>query len=65
MPVYLLQVPDPGTVIQMVDATWQGDLPATFLYDQSGNIAYQKKGQIKPAELRAAIDKLLGESSKQ
>ena len=60
MPVFLLDVPDPGTIIQLVDPTWQGDLPATFLYDRSGNVAYKQRGPIKPAELRAAIDKLLG-----
>ena len=59
MPVYLLDVPDPETIIQMVDTTWQGDMPATFLYDQSGNIVYKHKGPIKPAELRAEIDKLV------
>lgn len=59
MPVYLLNVPDPETIIQMVDTTWQGDMPATFLYDQSGNVVYKHKGPIKPAELRAEIDKLV------
>ena len=63
MPVYLLAVPDPETIIQMVDTTWQGDMPATFLYDQSGNVVYKHKGAINPAELRAEIDKLV--SSKQ
>ena len=59
MPVYLLDVPDPETIIQMVDTTWQGDMPATFLYDQSGNVVYKHKGPIKPAELRAEIEKLV------
>lgn len=60
MPVFLLDVPDPGTIIQLVDPTWQGDLPATFLYDRKGNVVYKQRGPIKPAELRAAIDKLVG-----
>lgn len=59
MPVFLLDVPDPGTIIQLVDPTWQGDLPATFLYDRIGNLAYKQRGPIKPDELRAAIDKLV------
>ena len=59
MPVYLLDVPDPETIIQMVDTSWQGDMPATFLYDQSGNVVYKHKGPIKPAELRAEIEKLV------
>ena len=60
MPVYLLDVPDPETIIQIVDTTWQGDMPATFLYDQNGSVVFKHKGPIKPAELRAAIDKLVG-----
>jgi len=60
MPVYILDVPDPETIIQIVDGTWQGDMPATFLYDQNGAVVYKHKGPIKPKELRAAIDKLLG-----
>lgn len=62
MPVFILDVPDPGTIIQLVDPTWQGDLPATFLYDRNGNVTYKQRGLIKPAELRAAIDKLVGGS---
>ena len=60
MPVFILNVPDPGTIIELVDPTWQGDLPATFLYDRSGKVAYKQRGPVKSAELRAAIDKLVG-----
>ena len=59
MPVFLLDVPDPQTIIEIVDPTWQGDMPATFLYDRSGTMVYKYKGPIKPAELRAEIDKVL------
>ena len=60
MPVFLLDVPDPQTIIEIVDPTWQGDMPATFLYDRSGTMVYKYKGPIKPAELRAEIDKVIG-----
>lgn len=60
MPVFLLDVPDPQTIIEIVDPTWQGDMPATFLYDRSGTMVYKYKGPIKPAELRAEIDKVVG-----
>jgi thiol-disulfide isomerase/thioredoxin len=59
MPVFLLDVPDPQTIIELVDPTWQGDMPATFLYDRSGTMVYKYKGPIKPAELRTEIDKVL------
>jgi len=59
MPVFLLDVPDPQSIIDIVDATWQGDMPATFLYDRTGTMVYKYKGPIKPAELRAEIEKLI------
>lgn len=57
MPVVLLNVNDPEPAIKIVDATWDGQLPATFLYDKSGKIVFKHFGKIQPAELRAAIDK--------
>jgi thiol-disulfide isomerase/thioredoxin len=57
MPVVLLNVNDPEPVIHFVDPTWQGDMPATFLYDKDGKIVFKHFGKIKPDELRAAIDK--------
>lgn len=57
MPVYLLQAADPEPSIKMVDPTWRGALPATFLYDATGVIVYRKFGRFDTAELRAAIEK--------
>jgi thiol-disulfide isomerase/thioredoxin len=60
MPVYLLNVPDPDPAIHSVDPSWTGALPATFLYNNQGEVFYKQLGRIKPAELRAAIEKLVG-----
>ena len=60
MPSYLLNVVDPEPAIRSVDPNWGGALPATVLYDKNGKIAFKHFGRIKPAELRAAIDKLVG-----
>lgn len=57
MPVVLLNVNDPEPAIKVVDATWDGQLPATFLYDKDGKIVFKHFGRIQPAELRSAIDK--------
>jgi len=57
MPVVLLNVKDPEPAIKIVDPTWDGQLPATFLYDKDGKIVFKHFGKIKPDELRAAIDK--------
>jgi thiol-disulfide isomerase/thioredoxin len=58
MPVVLLNVNDPEPAIHAVDPSWQGDMPATFLYDKEGKVAFKHFGPIKASELRAAIDKL-------
>ena len=57
MPVVLLNVKDPEPAIKVVDSTWDGQLPATFLYDREGKVVFRHFGKIKPDELRAAIDK--------
>ena len=59
LPAYLLHAEDDSTAINSVDPRWSGELPATFLYDRSGQLVFNHKGRIKPAELQAAIDKTL------
>lgn len=60
MTVVLLNVNDPEPAIKVIDATWDGQLPATFLYDKEGKVVFKHFGKINPAELRAVIDKTLG-----
>ena len=60
MPVVLLNVNDPDPAIHAVDEKWDGELPATFLYDKQGKVVFRHFGKIKPEELRAAIDKEVG-----
>jgi thiol-disulfide isomerase/thioredoxin len=59
MPVYLLNVPDPEPAINSVDREWGGALPATFLYNNKGEVVYKHFGRIKADELRAAIEKVM------
>ena len=59
IPAYILNAPDPAAAIDTIDATWTGALPATFLFDKSGKLVFKHTGRIKPAELNAAIEKLL------
>jgi thiol-disulfide isomerase/thioredoxin len=60
MPAYLLNVPDPEIAINAVDKQWSGSLPATFLYDTQGKVVYRRFGRITSADLRAAIEKQIG-----
>jgi thiol-disulfide isomerase/thioredoxin len=60
MPVYLLNVADPEPAINSVDREWSGALPATFLYNNKGEVVYKHFGRIKVDELRAAVEKLVG-----
>ena len=57
MPAYLLNVSDPEPAINFIDKRWRGDLPATYLYNEKGEMVYWHIGRVNPAELRAAIDK--------
>jgi thiol-disulfide isomerase/thioredoxin len=57
MPVVLLNVKDQDAAIKAVDSAWDGQMPATFLYDHDGKVVFRHFGKIKPDELRAAIDK--------
>jgi thiol-disulfide isomerase/thioredoxin len=59
MPVYLLAA-DPEPAINLVDPKWGGALPATFLYDKDGKVVFKHFGRIQTADLRAAIEKLVG-----
>jgi len=64
MPAYLLNVPDPEPAIKMLDETWGGGLPATFLFNAQGQVVFKHMGRIKPAELRAALETVTKESDK-
>lgn len=61
MPAYLLNVPDPEQVINLVDPTWSGAMPATFLFDAQGHIVFKHMGRIKPDELRQALKKVMSD----
>jgi thiol-disulfide isomerase/thioredoxin len=60
MPAYLLNPSDPDALVAVVDPTWGGALPATFLFDAQGQLAFKHMGRIKVEELRAALEKVLG-----
>jgi thiol-disulfide isomerase/thioredoxin len=61
MPAYLLNVPDPEEVINVMDPKWSGAMPATFLYNSRGTLAYKHTGRINPDELRANIEKVMSD----
>lgn len=60
MPAYLLDARDPEPAIRFMDANWGGALPATFLYNHKGEVVFKYFGRVKPDELRAAIEQLVG-----
>ena len=59
MPAYLLTASDPEPAINAVDPQWQGDLPATFLYNEKGEVVFKHFGRVDATELRAAIEKVV------
>lgn len=58
MPAFLLDARDPEPAINAVDPKWQGDLPATFLYNEKGEVVFKHFGRVDAVELREAILKL-------
>jgi len=64
MPAYLLDASDPEPAINLVDPRWRGDLPATFLYNEKGEIVYKHIGRVNTAELREAIEKVVKKGDK-
>ena len=64
MPAYLLDVSDPEPAINLVDPRWRGDLPATFLYNEKGEVVYKHIGRVNTAELREAIEKVVKKGEK-
>ena len=59
MPAYLLNVSDPEPAINFIDRRWRGDLPATYLYNEKGEMVYSHIGRVNPEELREAIEKVV------
>src|SRR5690606_29377896 len=59
MPTYLLVTPDESAAIGMISKDWGGALPLTVLYAPNGDQVVFHQGVVKPADLKAAIDKLL------
>ena len=64
MPAYLLDASDPEPAINLVDPRWRGDLPATFLYNEKGELVYKHIGRVNTAELREAIEKVVKKAEK-
>lgn len=65
MPAYLLNVSDPEPAINLIDPRWRGDLPATFLFNEKGEVVYKHIGRVNIAELREAIEKVVKKGATQ
>ena len=59
MPTYLLITPDESAAIGMISKEWGGGLPLTVLFAPNGERVFFHQGVVKPADLKAAIDKLI------
>ncbi|MDQ6787369.1 MAG: redoxin family protein [Acidobacteriota bacterium] len=59
MPAYLLKTQDEEAAIGAVSKDWAGGLPFTILFNEKGEIVYNRQGKVEAEKLRGAIDKLL------
>jgi len=59
MPAYLLKTQDEEAAIASIAKDWRGGMPFTILFDEKGELVYNRQGKIEPEILRNQIDKLL------
>jgi peroxiredoxin len=57
--IVLQDTDDPQEMMDKINKDWPGILPATFVYDKQGNLAYSKFGIIDRDLLVAEIEKVL------
>ncbi|MCI0523908.1 MAG: redoxin domain-containing protein [Acidobacteria bacterium] len=57
--IVLQDTDDPQEMIDQINKDWPGVLPATFVYDKQGNLAYSRFGIIDRNLLVAEIEKAL------
>lgn len=58
--IFVQDVEDPQTMIDLIDKNWEGALPATFVYDRSGKLAFQRYGIIDREQMTLVLEKALG-----
>ncbi len=54
-PAFLLDAPEPDPVVEAIDKTWDGSLPATFVYDAEGKRLASFFGAADRGALRGAV----------
>ncbi len=59
MPAYLLRTQDEEATVASISKDWKGGLPFTILFNEKGEIVYNRQGKVKPEILRSEIDKIL------
>lgn len=59
LPAYIKRPKDDDKFISMLDAKWQGALPALFLYDKTGRKSEVFFGETPIAKIEASLIKLL------
>lgn len=57
--IFVQDVEDPQTMIDLIDKNWEGALPATFVYDRSGKLAFQRYGIIDREQMTMVLEKAL------
>jgi len=57
--IFVQDVDDPQEMIDIVSKEWSGALPATFIFDRQGKLAYSRYGIIDRDQLVAALESAL------
>jgi len=59
MPTYLLTSSDENAMIASISKEWSGALPFTVLYNEKGDIIFQRQGKVDHDTLTSEIEKAL------
>lgn len=58
-PTYITHTDELSKFLRVMDSTWTGAIPATFIFNAQGGRAYSHVGRLSYAEMTAQLDGIL------
>lgn len=65
IPAYLIDSAESEQAINLIDTTWSGALPTTFLFDRTGKLVFKHSGRVNLAKLEMEIKKVVKEREQE
>ena len=58
-PAYITHTDDLSKILKVMDSTWTGAIPATFIFNAQGGKTYSHVGRLSYPEMTAQLDGIL------